>query len=165
MSRSSPHVSAIDIVATEFYGVDMLYNCYLKKGTVYIPTVVNQGTAVYMDTEPVTIAPVADTEALRRALRNTIPEENAFVAPSVEDARKPFVLLKYTGDKSWSAFKRSASTWSIYHKNGTYQIGGYRTHQKGYWERDAEQIIKFPPGTLVDDVIDRLIGILQDAAR
>jgi hypothetical protein len=143
----------------------MLYNCYLKKGTVYIPTVVNQGTAVYMITEPVTVAPVADTESLRRALRNTIPEENAFVAPSVEDARRPFVLLKYTGDKSWSAFKRNASCWSIYQKNGNYKIRGHRTHQKGYWEPDPEQTIIFPTGTPLDDVIERMIGILQDAAR
>ena len=143
----------------------MLYKCYLKNGTVYIPTIVNQGRAVYMNVEPVTVVPIADAERLRRAMRDTIPKENKFVAPSIEDAQKPPVLLKYTGDKSWSAFKRGTSPWSIYEKNGNYQIEGYRTHRKGYWEEDPEQIIKFPPGTSVDDVIDRMIGILQDAAR
>ncbi len=143
----------------------MLYKCYLKKGIVYLPTVVKQGTALYMNTEPVTVARLEDTEGLRRAIRETISKENKFVAPSVEDARKPSVLLKYTGDKNWSAFKRGASSWSIYEKNGNYQIEGYRTHRKGYWEEDPEQTIKFPPGTSIDDVIDRMIGILQHAAR
>jgi hypothetical protein len=78
----------------------MLYSIYLKNGIVYLPTTVNQGIARYMEVEPVTVVPVADTDALRRALRATIPKQNDFVAPSIEDARKPAVVLKYTGDKA-----------------------------------------------------------------
>jgi hypothetical protein len=143
----------------------MLYKLYLKKSTVYIPTTVNQARAVYMDVEPVTVVPVADTEALRRAMRDTIPKENRFVPPSVEDARKPPVLLKYTGDKSWSAFMRGTSPYSIYEKDGKYQIEGYHVHRKGYWERDKNQTIEFPVETPLDDVIDRTITVLQDAAK
>jgi hypothetical protein len=143
----------------------MLYKLYLKKGTVYIPTTVNQARAVYMDIEPVTVVPVADGEALRRAMRDTIPKENRFVPPSVEDARKPPVLLKYTGDKSWSAFMRGTSPWSIYEKDGKYQIEGYHIHRKGYWERDKNQTIGLPAGTSLDVVIDRMIAILQEAAK
>jgi hypothetical protein len=98
-------------------------------------------------------------------MRATILKENPFIPPSPDDARKAPVLLKYTGDKSWSAFKRGASYWSIYEKNGNYQIKGHRTHQKGYWEVDPEQTIKFPSGTTIDNVIEHMIGILQDAAR
>jgi hypothetical protein len=141
----------------------MLYKCYLRKGTVYLPTTVNQGTARYLDADPVAVVPVADTEGLRRAMQHTIPEKNVFVPPSVEDARKPPVLLKYTGDKSWSVFQRNASYWSIYEKNGTYQIRSYRPCEKGY-ERDPNQTISLPPGTSIDKVIDRMIAILQDAA-
>jgi hypothetical protein len=140
----------------------MLYQLYLKKGTVYIPTTVNQARAVYMEVEPVTVVPVADSKTLRRAMRDTIPKENRFVPPSVEDARKPPVLLKYTGDKSWPAFMRGTSPWSIYEKDGKYQIEGYHVHRKGYWERDHDQTIEFPAGTSLDNVIDRMIAILQD---
>jgi hypothetical protein len=143
----------------------MLYKIYLKKGMAYLPTTVNQGTALYMTVEPVTVVPVADTEALRRAMRSTIPKENPVVPPSVDDARKPPVLLKYTGDKSWSAFMRGTSPWSIYEKGGKYQIEGYRIDRKGYWEEDPNNVIAFPTGTPLDDVIDRMIAILQDTAR
>jgi hypothetical protein len=143
----------------------MLYKCYLKRGTVYLPTTVNQGTALYMDVDPVTVVPATDTESLRRAMRETIPQQNAFVPPSPEDARKPPVLLKYTGDKSWSAFKRNAALWSINEKDGIYQISGYRTHEKGYWEKDPNQKIECPAGTSIDSVIDRMVLILQHAAR
>jgi hypothetical protein len=30
---------------------------------------------------------------------------------------------------------------------------------------DAEQLVGFPPGTTLGQVIDRMIAILQDAAR
>ena len=94
-----------------------------------------------------------------------IPKENSFCAPTVEDARKPPVMLKYTGDKSWSAFMRGATCWSIREKEGIFEIEPYRVHPNGYWEPDRDQSIQFPSGTTVDEVIDRMIAILQDAAR
>jgi hypothetical protein len=142
----------------------MLYKCYLRKGTVYLPTTVNQGIARYINTDPVTVVPVMDTERLRRAMRETIPKENAFRPPTVEDARKQPVILKYTGDKSWSAFMRGASSWSIYEKDGIFEIEPYRVHPKGYWEPDRDNFIKFPSGTSIDVVIDRMISILQSAS-
>jgi hypothetical protein len=142
----------------------MLYHCYLKKGFIYIPTVVNQGTAVYMDVEPVTVASIADVERLRCTLRDTIPERNDFLAPSVEDAHRPAVVLKYTGDRSWAAFTRTASYWSIYEKGGNYQIEGHKRRPgTGSWTPDPERTIKFPSGTKVDEVIDRMVTILQDS--
>jgi hypothetical protein len=74
------------------------------------------------------------------------------------------VILKYTGDKSWSAFMRGASVWSIYEKDGLFQIKPYRVHPKGYWVPDRDQSINFPSGTSIDAVIDRMITILQSAA-
>jgi len=142
----------------------MLYKCYLKKGTVYLPTTVNQGIGVYMDVDPVTVVPVIDTERLRQAMRDTIPKENPFRAPTVEDARKPPVILKYTGDKSWSAFMRGTSSWSITEKDGIFQIKPYRVHADGYWVPDRDEFIKFPSGTAIDAVIDRMVAILQSAA-
>jgi hypothetical protein len=143
----------------------MLHRCVLRKDLVYLPTVVNQGIALYMDVEPVTVVSVTDTQGLRRILRDTISKENLFVAPSVEDARKRRILLKYTGDKSWAALMRNAYDWSIKKKDGKYKIAGYRVHEKGYWEQDPEQTIEFPPEATGDDVVERMIAILQNAAK
>ena len=143
----------------------MVYSIYLKNGTVYLPAMVNQGTARYMEVEPVAVVPVADTVALRRALQATISKPNDFVAPSIEDARKPAVVLKYSGDKSWRAFMRGTSPWEISEKEGKFRISGHRIHRKGYWEPDPDQMIHFPAGTALGDVIDRMITILQEAAK
>jgi len=50
-------------------------------------------------------------------------------------------------------------------KNGAYQILGYRKHPRKYWEEDPNQKIQFPAATPIDDVVDRMIAILQDAAQ
>jgi hypothetical protein len=143
----------------------MLFNCFLKTGIVYVPTVAKLKTGAYTDIEPVAVSPVANTEALRRALSDAISRGNMIVPNPSKDHWPPPVLLKYAGAKTWSAFARGASTWSIKEKEGSYQIAGYRTHPKGYWEEDPHHKITFPPGSTVDDVIERMIAILQDAAR
>jgi hypothetical protein len=119
---------------------------------------------VYTIIEPVSVVPVANSEGLLRAFRDVIARENAPVPP-VKGKRPPPVLLKYAGVRSWSAFARGASTWNIEENDGLYQIVGYRVHPKGYWVEDPDQKIGFPHGTPVEDAIERMIAILQDAAR
>jgi len=142
----------------------MLFHAYLRRGVVYIPTVAKRDTAVYTDIEPVAVVPVAHSEALRRALLDAIARKNATI-PVPKGKWPAPILLKYAGVKSWSAFARDASQWSIRDNDGVYQIVGYRTHPKGYWEQDPDQKTEFPPGSTVDDVVASMIAILQDATR
>jgi hypothetical protein len=143
----------------------MLYNCFLKSGIVYVPTVVKMQSGVYSDEEPVAVIPAGRTESLRRAFLDTISRKNAVVPNPPKDNWPPPVLLKYSGAKTWSAFARRAITWSIKETDGIYQIVGYRTHPEGYWAEDPEQKIEFPFETSIDIVIDRMITIIQEAAR
>jgi hypothetical protein len=143
----------------------MLANCYLKSGTVYVPTVVKLQTGAYSDVEPVAVVPVANTEGLRRAFLDTISKGNIVVPNPPKDNWPAPVLLKYAGVKTWPAFMRGAASWSIKENDGIYQIVGHRTHPKGYWEQDPEQKIYFQPGSTINEVIERMVAILQDAAR
>lgn len=141
----------------------MLYNCYLRNGIVYVPTVGKRG-GVYSDIEPVSVAPVANTQGLRRAFLDAIARRNIDL-PLIKGKWPPPVLLKYAGVKTWSAFAHGALTWNIDEMDGTYRIVGHRVHSDGYWVRDPDQTVHFAPGTAIDDVIDRMIAILQGAAR
>lgn len=143
----------------------MLYNCFLKKGVVYVPTVAKLQTGAYTDIEPVAVVPVSNTESLRRAFPDAIARKNAIVPNPPKDDWPPPVLLKYAGVKTWSAFARGAAQWSIKEKDERYQIVGHRTHRDGYWVEDSDQTTDFPPGATVDDVVERMITILQGAAR
>jgi hypothetical protein len=141
----------------------MLYNCYLRNGIVYVPTVGKRG-GVYNDIEPVAVVPVANTEALRRAFFDAISRKNVDL-PLIKGKWPPPVLLKYAGVSAWPAFARGALTWNIDETDGIYRIFGHRAHNDGYWVRDPDQTIDFLPGTAVGDVVDHMIAILQASAR
>jgi hypothetical protein len=142
----------------------MLFQLYLRNSVVYVPTTAKRGTSVYTAIEPVAVVPVTNTEGLRRAFLDAIARKNIAVPP-IKGKAPPPVVLKYAGVTTWSAFARGASTWNIEENDGKYQINGYRTHAKGYWEEDPNQKIEFPSGAAANHVIDRMIAILQDAAR
>jgi hypothetical protein len=144
----------------------MLITCYLRKGVVYVPTMGRRASGpIYTDIEPIAVVPLDDSIAVRQALRESLNRGNPIIPDRDPQARPaPPVILKYVGVRSWSAFFRSAWTWSIRGDDGLFKIIGYRKHPKGYWEQDIENEIKFPSGTTVDVVIDRMLTILQETA-
>jgi hypothetical protein len=143
----------------------MLFHTYTRRGVVYVPTVAQQERGgAYTDIEPVAVVPITNVDGLHRALAETIARGNVII-PLPKGKWPPPVVLKYAGVKTWSAFARDASSWSIEKEDDQYQIVGYRTHPKGYWQQDPEQKFKFPAGTTIDTVIDRMVTILQNAAR
>jgi hypothetical protein len=145
----------------------MLFKCYLRDNIVYVPTVArSKSEPIYTNIEPVAVVPVSNTEGVRCALLESIARKNAVIPDRDANAlRAPPLLPKYAGVRSLSAFYRNASTWSITEDGGVYKILSYLKHPKGYWQPDPAREIQFPVGITVDDVIHRLIAILQEAAR
>ena len=133
---------------------------------MFLPTAGNVHIGLHRDIEPVEVVAVSNTDAMRQAFHATIARGNP-PTPHYTHPRGVYpqpVVLKYAGVKSWSAFARGASSWTIKEKNGVYQIVGYRMRPDG-WVEDPEQTTNFPPGSSVDEVIERMIAILQGAAR
>jgi hypothetical protein len=145
----------------------MLYTCYLREGIVYVPTVARRKSEpIHTNIEPVAVVPLSSPEDVRRALLETIARKNAVIADrDLKALRAPPLLPKYAGVRSLSAFFRKASTWSITEDDGVYKILYYRKHPRGYWQVDPALEIQFPVGTTVDDVVDRMLTILQETAR
>lgn len=121
---------------------------------------------IYTTIELVAVVRLINTEEVRRALLETIARKNILIPhPDQRALRSPSLILKYAGVKSWSAFFRNMSTWSITEDYGVYKILNYRKHPKGHWQEDPAQEIQFPLGTTATDVVDRMIAILQEATR
>jgi hypothetical protein len=142
-------------------------NCVIsfRSGIVYMPTMGKMGKGFYRGVEPVAVVSAENTEALRHALKATIARGNPAVPqPQRRDDWPPPVVLKYAGVKSWSVFERGLRLWDLKENDGIFQIAGNVRGPHG-WVEDPKQTITFPAGTSVDSVIDRMIAILQDAAR
>jgi hypothetical protein len=141
----------------------MRCHLYLRKGKVFIPTFGRVPGGPYRDIEPVAVVDVSNADDLRRAFRETIARGNPPIGPYPRPNPPP-VVVKYAGVKSWGAFARGALPWSIEEENGIFQIIGRRRTLDG-WVEDPEQTVKFPVGTTLDQVIDRMIAILREAAQ
>ncbi len=143
----------------------MICDLYFRKGAVYLPTMGKMDKGFYRGVEPVAVVHASNIEEVRRALQSTIARGTP-VVPMLRRREWPLpVLLKYAGVKCWSAFERGMRFWSIEERDGTFRIAGQCKQSNGIWKDDPKQTITFPPGTTIDDVIERMISILQQAAR
>lgn len=143
----------------------MKCNIYLRNGIAYIPTMGKMDKGFYRAVEPVAVVAVSNTEPLRQALEAAITRGNPPVPMLKRSEWSPPILLKHAGVKSWSVFERGMQLWDLNEKDGIYQIAGNTKQPNGMWKEDPEQITTFPPHASPDDVIDRMIVILQNAAR
>jgi hypothetical protein len=89
----------------------MFIECYLREGTVYIPTVVRQTSSpVYNMIEPIAVVPVNDPDAVRAALLDSLNRGNAIIPdPNPRKRDAPPAILKYARVRSWWAFFRTAN--------------------------------------------------------
>ena len=138
-------------------------SCYLRKGIVYLPTEGQIVNAHLRQIEPIAVVPLADVDGVRRALRDTIARGNPILpsAPLGDGRASADGLPKYAGVKSWAAFESGASVWDVEEKDGVFRISGNRHRPRGGWVPDPDNVETLPPGSTVDDVIARMIEILQ----
>jgi hypothetical protein len=140
----------------------MVCNFYLSVATVYVPTVARTEAGFYVEVEPVSVVSAREVGALQNAVIEYIHRGNP-TTPTRKAFPKP-VLLKYGNIKSWSAFEKSASLWTLEEKGGVYQIKPGRPCIDGGWEESHERVESFAPGATVEAVAQRIASLLQTAA-
>jgi hypothetical protein len=142
----------------------MFWQFYLRMGLVYVPTtgVVQRG--FYRIIEPVTVVPISNQDAARHALSEAIARGNPSVAAPNPSDRSPPFLTRYAGVKSWGAFVRNASLWGIDEREGKFEILAYRRDPPNGWTHDKSLDEAFAAGTTADEIIERMIAIMQKAA-
>ena len=148
----------------------MIVSPLLHKDVVHIPTsyrVASDGFS-YEHT-PLESVPVEQTERLYQTILAAVGRGNP---PMSRDefgnlsTSKTTPMLMATGARSWHALDREMKgSWSITDRNGFYEIRVDQPMQPRGWHEDKAQRIEFPPGTPVEDVITRLIAMIQERAR
>jgi hypothetical protein len=142
----------------------------LYKGVVQVPTsyiVVRDG--FFVTDTPLESVPVKQTERLRQAIQAAIERGNPSISRDearVRLHRKDDPLLQATGARSWFALDRETKgLWGLIEKDGLYQIRVSQPMKTHGWHEDETKRVLFPPGTAIEDVIDRLIMMMQECAR
>lgn len=142
----------------------MYWQCYLRMDRVYLPTTGVTKHRLYQTIEPVTVNPVSDTPALRRAFAEVIARGNPEVPALRPSEYPPPILPKYAGVKSWNTFVRNASLWAFEQAENGLRILPYRRVERGAFIPDKASAITLPSGSTTNDLIDRMIAILQETA-
>jgi hypothetical protein len=143
----------------------MKCHAYLRNHVVYLPTMGKMAAGFYRGVEPVAVAPASNAEGLRNELQQSIVRGNPDVPMLLRKNIPPPVILKYAGVKSWSAFERGMLFWTMEDTSGAFQIVQQRKLPNGMWKADPQRVISFQAGASVEEVIDRMVAILQEAAR
>jgi len=117
-----------------------------------------------MELDPIDVVRVTDAVGLRRAFHRVFQLGNPVGPEWLRHEYPPPPILKHAGVKTWSAFARNARCWDIGDTSGAWQIVGHKKKERGFFVQDDDQRVSFPPGATVDEVIDRMIAILQEHA-
>lgn len=142
----------------------MYFSITLKDGVVYLPTMGKMDRGFYRGIEPVAVVSATNTELLREALLATIARGNPSVPMLKRRDWPPPVVLKYAGVKKWSAFERGMILWSIEGEDGKFQIAVKTKQSNGMWVDDKARTIELPNGSKTQNVVERMVAIIQQAA-
>jgi hypothetical protein len=142
----------------------------LHKGTIYIPTsyrVIRDG--YHFQHSPIEVAPVGQIQHLKRAIQIGAARGNPPI--SGEEVRrlraaKKGTVLGAAGARSWKKFDREITgLLSMAEEDGLYKIRVKKPMESHGWHEDKEKARNFPAGTDVEEVIDRLVDLIQERAR
>ncbi len=142
----------------------------LHGGIVYIPTSYRvERKGFFFENAPIESVSVNQIPKLREAIVRAIGRGNPSISlnqyKSLSSSKRS-VLLEATGTRSWDVLDRQINgLWSVTEIDGQYVIRVKQPMQPRGWHEDKTKRVQFPPGTPVEDVIDRLIAIIQECDR
>lgn len=132
----------------------MLCHIYLRKGTVYVPTVAKTEAGFFVDVEPVAVIEGSDRARIADAIKKTIIKGNPTIeTPTRLTFPKP-VVLSYANVKSWATFEKSSLCWKASKKESVLQLRPQRKNPNGGWEDDPEKVEIFTGPMAIDEIAE-----------
>jgi hypothetical protein len=134
---------------------------YLRRGTVYVPTMAQTEAGYWLGVEPVVVEKVADADALKGVLLRAMNRGNPIVPTPTREHFPPDVMRRHCGMKSFSAFERTAQRWSISQRGDSYVICPWSrsARYRGAWEEDHERKTIVPAAMTFEEIARRVASI------
>ena len=138
----------------------MIWNVYLRRGMLYVPTVARTESGLYLDVEPVGVAAATDADAVRKVVRSAIERGNPAIPTPARGAFPKPVVLRHAGMQSWSEFERATSSLAVAHRDGRFRIIPRRKGDEGGWEDDVSATEVLDPSAGSEDVARRIVVLI-----
>jgi hypothetical protein len=136
--------------------------CYLRRGVVYIPTLVQIGPGGHhRQVEPISVIPVDQTPELLSAVRKRMTGVEKVLRPDNPVLQISRGVYELAGLKSWAPFNRTAQNWTLSFHDGIYEIQGFRLARGGAWLPDPEQHDILPADTTIDAACAQMIRTME----
>jgi hypothetical protein len=140
---------------------DLNSNVYIIGRRVVIPVVGRTEDGLYLEVEPVAELSLDDGQGLARSLLAMLHRGNPRIPAPQRGAFPKPVVLKYTKAKSWAAFEKVATCWSISLTDGMFRFGPYlRSIGRGF-EEDPDKMEVMPDSAPLESVVHRLVSLMQ----
>ena len=143
----------------------MLWNIYLRSGSVFIPTVAKTVDGFYMDVDPVEVISADDKTGVVTAIKGVVDKGNPLIPTPTRSAFPKPAVLKYAKVKTWDTFEKKASCWKLSHENGAFQLRSLRKDVEGGWCDDGKSIDTFSGPTAIDDLASAVFGEIESFSQ
>jgi hypothetical protein len=118
--------------------IAMHCNVYLRKGRIFLPTILTIRGGPYVVSEPVESFSTDEIEQFRSTLESRIVSRNSLAPPGTKAFNK--ILLRYLKVRSYSQLERETRVWGISDDSGEWEIYRYRRRHDRGLERDQATI-------------------------
>lgn len=132
----------------------MLWHIYLRKGTVFVPTVAKTEAGFFVDVDPVAVIESSDHASIVDAIKATVIKGNPIIETPTRAAFPKPVILGYANVKSWATFEKSALCWIISKKENILQLRPQRKNPDRGWEDDPDKVQTFTGTSAVDEIAE-----------
>src|SRR5436190_3958698 len=110
-----------------------LWHVYVRKGLAFVPNVAQTDAGFFLDTEPVRVVALNESQALACAIQEAIDIGNPRIpTPTRLTFPKP-VILKPAGVKNWNAFVEGGVCFTIFRGEDELEIAETGRNEEGEW--------------------------------
>jgi hypothetical protein len=134
----------------------------IRKGVIYIPTLVKTEWGVYMDTDPVSIVNL-EVEDLTVIIKNMLEKGNPIIPhPSREEiSRKPQPLLKAAKVSSWKKFAEGGGTYTLTQQKEGFILDFYKKDETGRFITDVSKTQQFSNETNLQQIVQVILDDIK----
>lgn len=115
-----------------------MWSIYIRKGKVFVPSQYRAEAGFYVSGDPVFVSDLSNMERIKQCIAQVMDRGCPVIpTPPIKQLEK-WVVLKYAGVASVSAFEKGAFCWTIHKDVASFRFGQVKKILPRGWETEPE---------------------------